>query len=293
MKRSKRAYWVLGVALLALLAVVVYVFVVSNGEDSDEEGHPALLDETGQSPRIHSAETTMDADKDKPTHESEISEESEIQEPAEESPTTGGSDLDALNAAWAYDLEGGKGKPPAAWKADYSHWDNSTAWIDPIEIVGLLQRHPITILVNRRTEEDTKRMDEIGKELGNAVLKGLASPVPLPDYVHRIPEDGKNAYIAPSFLERYDALTQEIAEIDKRSMKEEPGFNYTGPASLLYDDSDFFKIEYYRRRSDGSLMREVTLSNGTAQRWVAAPPADLSDYSEEEIELMMKTDWRD
>ena len=292
MNRTKRAYWVLGASLLALIAVCVYVFVVSNGKDADKTQTTALLDETDQSPRVHSADKIIDIDKDKPAHESEMSEESEIQELAEASLKTGGdSDLTALEAAYAYDLKGGKGKPPAAWKSDYSHWDNSTAWIDPIEKVGILQRNPTTTLVNKRTEEDTKRMDEIGMELGNAVLKGLASPVQLPGYVHRTPEEGKNAYIAPSFLERYDALTHEIAEIDKRSMQEQPGVDYTGPPSFMYD-SDFFKIEYYRR-SDGSLMREVTLSNGTTQRWVVAPPADLSDYSEEEIELMKTNFWRD
>ena len=145
------------------------------------------------------------------------------------------------------------------------------------------------------TEEDTQRMDEIGQELAGAVLKGLASPIPIPGYVHRIPEEGKNAYISPSFLERYDALTQEIAEIDKRSMKESSELvSYRSTPYLSHfwpTESPVFAIEYHRRSSDGSLMRAVTTpSDGKTRRWVAGPPPDLSGFSKEEVE-MMKRDW--
>ena len=137
-------------------------------------------------------------------------------------------------------------------------------------------------------------MDEIGQELAGAVLKGLASPVPIPGYVHRTPEEGKNVYIAPGFLERYDALTQEIAAIDKRSMKKSSELHsYKSTTFLSHfwpNDSPVFGIEYHRRSSDGSLMRVATLSDGKTRRWVAGPPPDLSGFSKEEVEIM-KRDW--
>ena len=84
MERSKRAYWILGASLLALLAVVVYVFVVSNGGDSGKERHSALLDEAAQSPPVQDAFKYIEMNSgktDAPT--SEASEESAVQESVE------------------------------------------------------------------------------------------------------------------------------------------------------------------------------------------------------------------
>ena len=298
MERSKRAYWILGASLLALLAVVVYVIVVSNGGDSGVERHSALLDEAAQSPPVQDAFTYIEMNSGKTeTSTSEASEESVVQESTEtdeRSDEYGG--YFGEEAARAYDAEGGKGDPPKAWKKDYSHWD-SAGWEAqaPFEEVGVLQRKPSNARIRMPTEEDTQRMDEIGQELAEAVLKGLASPVPIPGYVHRIPEEGKNVYISPGFLERYDALTQEIAAIDKRSMKESSELHsYRSTPFLTHfwpTDSPVFAIEYHRRSSDGSLMRVVTTpSDGKTRRWVAGPPPDLSGFSKEEVEIM-KRDW--
>ena len=54
---------------------------------------------------------------------------------------------------------------------------------------------------------------------------------------------------------------------------------------------DGTQLEYYRRRSDGSLMRQATLANGQVKRWVAAPPPDLSGFSAGEIKSMREA-WR-
>ena len=293
MNRTKRAYWVLGAAALALVAVCVYVFVVSNGKDADKAQTTALLDETGHSPRIHAVSTAIDRGKpEAPTLEA--SEKASVQESAEADQRS--EEYDGYfgeEAARQYDAMGGKGEPPKAWKEDYSHWDDA-GWDVPFEKVGVLQRKPNNDLAYMPTDEDRRRMDEIGQELAAAVLKGLASPVPLPGYVHRTPEEGKNAYIAPGFLERYDALTQEIAAIDKRSMKEATDVrSYRSTAYLTHfwpTKSPVFGIEYHRRSSDGSLIRAVTLSDGKTRRWVAGPPPDLSGFSKEEVE-MMKRDW--
>lgn len=289
----KRAYWVLGAALLALIAAVIYVVVVSNDKDADKAQTPALLDETGQSPPVHAEPTAIDSGKPE-TSISEASEKASVQEsmaPDQRSGEYGG--YLGEEAAREYDAMGGKGEPPKAWKEDYSHWDDA-GWNVPFEKVGVLQREPANARAYMPTEEDRRRMDEIGQELAAAVLKGLASPVPLSGYVHRTPEEGKNAYIAPGFLERYDALTQEIAAIDKRSMKkstEARSYRSTPFLSHFWPTkSPVFGIEYHRRSSDGSLMRAVTLSDGKTRRWVAGPPPDLSGFSKEEVE-MMKRDW--
>ena len=82
MERSKRAYWVLGAALLALIAVCVYVFVVSNGKDAEKAQTTVPLDETGQSPPIHAAYTTIGRAKTEAST-SEESEKASVQESME------------------------------------------------------------------------------------------------------------------------------------------------------------------------------------------------------------------
>ncbi len=87
-------------------------------------------------------------------------------------------------------------------------------------------------------------------------------------------------------------ILNELDAIQSRSMQKVHGVGYGGSPELLRR-GDGFKINYYRRSTDGSLIRAVTLSSGETKKWVAAPPPDFSESEiPEYIIEAMKDSWK-
>ncbi len=294
MNRTKRAYWVLGASLLALIAVCVYVFVVSNSKDADKAQTTALLDETDQSPRIHVVSSIANNGASKTEEASKTTLHAHV-ETLEAQGSAENSAPERLTAAQAYDDNGQVGDPPEGWKPDYSHWDSRTFLSNetgpiPIDKVGIAERSEGgTGRSYQPTEEARQRREAIEKELQNATDKGLMIVEPKDEYVRREFDEGTDVvYVAKSFIDRFDALTAEDLAIYESSMQETTGGTFGGVNDMGYSRNGF-EVQYYRE-ADGTLMRRVNLASGEVMRFVVSPPPDLEamGYSPEEIEATMR-----
>ncbi|MDE0022469.1 MAG: hypothetical protein OXT69_13960 [Candidatus Poribacteria bacterium] len=282
MNRTKRAYWVLGMGLLALVAVVIYVSVVSNGGDTDtDDGRStALLDEAGQSSRIETAETSEPKNDQNRQHEAETQQNVDADESLSEIPP-----------AILYDVAGGVGEPPEDWKEDYSHWDSNFG--DELVKVGMIEREEGIDIIYRPTEAARRRESELEEEMLKAAEDGLLSREPKGDYIRQEIEAGKVVYVAPNFVDQYNALLEEYVAINEQHMHTVPKAGYSSTPSLgtIKFDSGL-QIDYYRRKGDGSLVRSVDLPSGGTKEYVLADSEpDLSGFSDEEIEMIKKS-WR-
>ena len=189
-------------------------------------------------------------------------------------------------AAREYDDNGQVGEPPEGWKPDYSHWD-TWHWHVPFEEVGIIKRAKgYTALVYRPSEETRRRRKEIENERNAAIEKGLITGEPKEGYVKRgFGDEDDVAYVAKSFVRRFDAMLLEDILLNKGGMREEPGIAYTGggPMGRIAPNGKF-KIYYYREK-DGSLTRKVTLKSGKVERHKAGPPPDLEALGFEPIDI--------
>ena len=297
MNRTKRAYWILGASLLALVAVCVYVFVVSNSKDDDKAQTTALLDETDQSPRVQPLPKQTENGKaeasDAPESASQSKDAAEAEGAQASDTETGMGDLD--EEAREYDRIGQVGEPPEGWKEDYSHWDSGFD-DPPIQMTGVPQRDKGGVTLRYEpTELAAQRREAIEKEVREAAEKGLLSKEPKEGFVRREFDGGADVvYAAGSFIERYDALITEGEAIHESSMVEKPSTSSSMISMQTYtnrfheNQGRLFEIRYYRRSSDGSLMREVAIPSGEVKRFVAGAPPDLSDHSESEISILKK-----
>ncbi|MDE0022468.1 MAG: hypothetical protein OXT69_13955 [Candidatus Poribacteria bacterium] len=294
MNRTKRAYWVLGMGLLALIAVVIYVSVVSNGGDTDtDDGRgTALLDEAGQSPRVQPKQENLQTPRIETAETSEPKSDQNRQHGAETQQNVDADEsLSAHKPSILYDVAGGVGEPPEDWREDYSHWDSHYG--DDLMEVGIVQREEGFGKIYRPTEAARRRVSELEEEMLKAVEDGLLSREPKGDYIRQEIDEGKVVYVAPNFVERYNALLEEHVAINEQNMHTVPSTSYSGSSSMgtIKFDSGL-QITYYRRKSDGSLVRSVDLPSGGTKEYVLADSEpDLSGFSEEEIE-MMKESWR-
>ncbi len=205
---------------------------------------------------------------------------------------TAANDLDA--AAREYDKNGQVGEPPDGWKPDYSHWD-TWDWHRPVEKVDILERiEGATALVYRPSEESRQRSKEIDDEHLAAIENGLITGKPRKGYVKRVFDDGDDvAYVAASFVDRFDALVAEDMQLNKNAMREEPTIAYTGGGSLGYNNK-IFEIYYYREK-DGSLTRKVFLNfkKGKSEKFKVSPPPDLEALGFEPIDIEhQKNRWK-
>ncbi len=297
MNRTKRAYWVLGAALLALIAVCVYVFVVSNSKDADKTQTTALLDETDQSPRVQPLPKQTENGKAEasgaPESASQSKDAAEAEGAQASDTETGMGDLD--KEAVEYDKKGQVGDPPPGWKDDYAHWDSSI-WKDAVqslEQIGLIQKNMDVVggYTFQPTEKQAQRMEELEQEAVAAAEKGLVSKDPKDGYVRLDLDEesgtSKAVYAAPDFADRIREIWDEQIAINKAGMVPVPSVHATNAVGWGRP-TDKFKILYLRRPSDGSLVRDVKLPSGERKQFVAAPPPDSSQFSQGEIEMMRK-----
>ena len=290
MNRTKRAYWILGAALLALVAVCIYVFVVSNGKDADKAQTTARLDETSQSPRVQPLPKQTENGKAEasgaPESASQSKDAAEAEGAQASDTETGMGDLD--KEARKYDADGQVGKPPEGWKEDYSHWDSN--W-DELTKVGVPQKNVgNTAYAYQPTEEDRLRKQELVREEEKAAADGLLSNEPKDGYIRLKFEENDTVYIAPSFIDRFNEIATEHEAIHERSMRpiKDAGAHTTNLVGS--EPPSGFKIYYYRKPPNGLLIREVTLPNGKRMEFTAASSPDFSNFTEQEVE-MMKSDW--
>lgn len=288
-KQTKRIFWI--IACLAALAIVAAALlfqrgVFDTGKDSETV---SPLDETEQSPRLRffskatngAASETRQASRATDMEGGSGDETGRASGSAEAS----ANDLDA--AAREYDDNGQIGEPPEGWKPDYSHWDTKAWGNPPLEEVGIMKRvKGATALVYRPSEETRQRSEEIENERNAAIEKGLIIGEPREGYVKRGFGEGDDvAYVARSFVGRFDALLLEDILLNKGGMREEPTIAYTGSGSVGYMTENF-EIFYYREK-DGSLTRKVFLNfkNGKSETFKVSPPPDLEALGFEPIDI--------
>ena len=296
MQQRSRAFWII-VTVLAVAIVIGLLFSRGVFDTSKKSEQPISvpLDETGQSPRVHThPQKTNGAGTTEATPKTEKAPRTTDQESGtdlENQQRDGNAeDSDPLNVAQRYDVDGQVGEPPEGWKSDYTHWD---AFFD-LESVGIIRPNGGTVRTYTPTEETRKRVDAIEKELNDALEKGLISMgEPIKGYVKRVIDDEGVAYVAKSFIERFDTLAAEDKALHESSMVERTAelhemFNHS--PSITYDTNfsgiNNFRIHYYRK-SDGTLMRKVTVKGGKAEQFVASPPPNLEalGFSPKAIEV--------
>ena len=279
MGQNKRIFWIIaGLAALAIVAVV-FLFhrgVFGTGKDAETV---SPLDETEQSSRLRSFSKAANGAASE-TGQASRATDMEGGSGDENGRASGSAeafvnDLDA--AAREYDDNGQIGEPPEGWKPDYSHWD-TTIWI-PLEKVGIINRVSGTALVYRPSEETRQRRKEIEDERNAAIEKGLIIGEPREGYVKRGFGEGDDvAYVARSFVGRFDALLLEDIFLNKGGMRETPAVGYTGGGPISYRTpvTKNFELHYYREK-DGSLTRKVILNfkNGKVEKFKVSPPPDL------------------
>ena len=288
MKQTKQIFWI--IAGLAALAIVAAAFLFHRGVfdiGKDVETFSSL-DETEQSPRLRSFSKAANGAASE-TGQASRATDMEGGSGDETGRASGSAeafvnDLDA--AAREYDDNGQIGEPPEGWKPDYSHWD-TWHWHRPLEEVGIMKRiKGATALVYRPSEETRQRRKEIEDERNAAIEKGLIIGEPREGYVKRGFGEGDDvAYVARSFVGRFDALLLKDIFLNKGGMREEPTIAYRGGGPLGYRTPNF-EIYYYREK-DGSLTRKVFLNfkNGKSETFKVSPPPDLEALGFEPIDI--------
>lgn len=300
MNRKKKALAV-GVGLAALMALIAFV-VHEIWFQTDDTGAAAVkeliqessidLDIAGQSPGVQPKETNPQTPRIEKSEASEPKNDPNDQHGAETQQSVDADEsLSEVSPAILYDVAGGGGEPPEDWKEDYSHWDSHYG--DDLMKVGIVQREEGFAKIYRPTEAARRRMGEIAEEVLKAEKDGLLSREPKGDYIRQGTDEEKTAYVAPNFVDRFNALLEEYVAINEQHMHTVPGTARSGTSvmgTIKFDSG--LQITYYRRKSDGSLVRSVDLPSGETKKYVFADSKpDLSGFSEEEIELM-KESWR-
>ncbi len=299
MSLENRTTWIIaGLAAVAIVVIALLLLFHRGVFDTGKDAETVFSwDETEQSPRLRSPSVANGAGAETERGSNATDQASSGDEGDENGRASGSGeasveDLDAI--AREYDDNGQVGEPPEGWKPDYSHWD-TMAWGKPsLEEVGILERHIGTALVYRPSEETRQRRQEIENERNAAIEKGLITGAPREGYVKREFDDGDDAaYVARSFVGRFDAMLAEDILLNKGGMREEPAVGYTGGGFLGYrNPTGNFEIYYYRE-TDGSLTRYVILKNSKVERHYAGPPPDLEalGFTPRDIEIQ-KNRWQ-
>ena len=254
MGQNKRTIWI--IAGLAALAVVVIALLFQRGVfDTGKDAETVSpLDETEQSPRRRPSSATNGATEETASGTENAPNAADMEGGSgdEDGRASGNAEASANDlgaAAREYDDNGQVGEPPEGWKPDYSHWD-TWHWGQPVEKVGIWERiEGATALVYRPSEETRQRRKEIEDERNAAIENGLITGRHKKGYVKRVFDDGADvAYVAESYVDRFDALVAEDMQLNENGMREEPTIAYTGGGPLGYATpgpiiSKFFIIE--------------------------------------------------
>ena len=295
-KSTKMALVAAAAALIALFTGVWTAKRIQSGADESMDGSKAEraadgggmsipLDETGQSPRLMPTAST-DAPKAQETQETQT------QATIDDETINDGIETQDAESAGARN----------GWKErltePYSFWDS----INNVAKVGILVRGyhkgKMAEVEYRPSEEDRKRRETIQNELRGMETRGVVSSTPKDGFKQWTSEDGKETrYVVEENLSDFAALKKEDKAIESRSTTTTIIDDYASVPTVSIKTNvtipleDGTQLEYYRRRSDGSLMRQATLANGQVKRWVAGPPPDLSGFSAGEIKSMREA-WR-
>ncbi len=192
MARSKKTLWiVVGIAALALLVGVLLKKQESaplSNENGGETMSGELLVPKRKEPTEMGGSTSLTFETDRINEDAPTAPTAQTQEAAETEQA-----MDPVEAAFRYDLEGGVGDPPEAWKDDYSHWDSNSDWNMEIEKVGVYQPRPSVYWVNQPTEEDRQRESELLKEVMEAQINGILRRTSKKGYLRRVIDNGKKS----------------------------------------------------------------------------------------------------
>ena len=293
MEQRKRIFWIIA-GLLALAVVVIALLFQRGVFDISKDAETfSPLDETGQSPRLRSPSATNGAANETASEDERAPNAAGMEGGSGDeggrafgSAEASANDQDAI--AREYDDNGQVGEPPEGWKPDYSHWD-TLDWGEPLEKVGMMERvKGATALVYRPSEEARQRRKEIEDERNAAIKKGLITSEPKEGYVRRgFGDEDDVAYVAKSFVGRFDAMLLEDILLNKGGMREEPTIAYTsGTGAGFGRGTKNFEIYYYRAK-DGSLMRRVFLNfkNSKSETFKVSPPPDLEALGFDPIDI--------
>ena len=298
-KSTKVALVAAAAALIALVSGVWTAKQIQSGANESIDGSTAEragdgggmsipLDETGQSPRLRQTEASDAPKKQKTQTQATAADRHDTQAAAANRLDTQAAAADQLDAQEREGANIRNGEEEQMTKTDYSFWDSTT----DVERVGVYVYNEHQ-RVEYRSEEDRKRRETIQNDLLGMETRGIVSLTPKDGFEQWTSEDGKETrYVAQEELPAFAALKKEDRAIESRSTttiaRDGSGRISSMIGTTLEDGT---RLEYYRRRSDGSLMRQAKLANGRVKRWVAGPPPDLSDFSAGIVNIM-RGSWR-
>ena len=283
MRRSMLIAGVVG--LLALAALIAALYVADRGGEPAEENVEQPMERT--SPTAVSGPNGA-AEPSEPAPPKPNDQQSQDETPPSETQTTAAAPTKAgVEAAQAYDRTGQVGERPADWKEDYSHWDTAKEIGVPLETIGIPQPNDHISYMFQPAEAARQRIQSLTDEKFRAADDGLLTHDETSGYIRLEFDEGEEiVYVAPSFIDRFNAIEAELDGIYEENMTPVKGSSDLDIALGYANPEESFQILYYRRPSDGVLVREVTLADGAALKFTAAPAADLSGLEADEVESL-------
>ena len=293
-KQDKRAIWLVlagvGMAALAVFTYMMAERVRKNAVNEKREAQPtteAALT-LSPTPALAAVKPIVQPTPPAPAPQSEQL----VEAPPMEPPPRYVYVEDPIEkAARDYDANGQIGEPPPGWKDDYSHWDSEN-WGMPVEELGLLYPDgevDYTFHTFKLSAEGEKKLMEelesIRQEKGEEAAKEFISDTPKTGVIRVDDEylddmrytdvelaDGKTVYVA---LIKYNVY----------------GYRSFGNRFREFSAPSGFSIAYYRRHTDGALLRDIYMPYKPSKEFIAAPPPDAPQYTEAQMETL-KDSWR-
>ena len=295
-QRDKRAFWLI-LAGVGMAAAAMFMFLAAerlrkSGTDKKQTAEPSteaaqtLIPSPSPVALKPIVQPLPSVPQKTPPPAVTCAEEPPVELPMKPSPRYVYVEDPIEKAARDYDASGQIGDPPAGWKEDYSHWDSEN-WGMPVEELGLLYPNGETDYdsppFKLSAEGEKKLMEEleaIRQEKGEEAAKEFISDKPKrgtirlgDEYIEGVGytdvelENGETVYVA---LSQYDVY----------------GYRIFGNRFREFSAPSGFFIAYYRRRTDGALLRDIYMPDKASKEFIAAPPPDASQYTEAQIEKL-------
>ncbi len=294
-QQDKRAFWLI-LAGVGMAAAAVFMFLAAeslrkSGTDKKQTAEQTLSPSPAPVEVKPIAQPLPSFPKKTPPPAVRRADEPPVELPMKPSPRYVYVEDPIEKAARDYDASGQVGDPPAGWKEDYSHWDSEN-WGMPIEKLGTLYPNgkiEYSAQPFKLSKEGNKllmeELEAIRQEKGEEAVKEFISDTPktgairLDDeylderrFTEVELENGETVYVALSLYDIY-------------------GYRILGNRTRQFNSPNGFSIGYYRRHTDGALLRYIYMPDKGSKEFIAAPPPDMSKYTDAQIESLIRA-WR-